>query len=155
MLLVRFIFVVSMIVALGCVPAHVPKQFCASTTDVASIASRLDPEGHLQSREVPGDLRRATLRYLRGEICGQPPCDLFPDKADVKACEEGHMLTGWILHKMVTVDEVLVAPTPGTDAVVYAKAPRGDDAFVVVFRRSKEGLWLLFSPLWKVGAGVP
>ena len=150
----RIILALFAITILACTSSRLPRRFCDSPFVTEIQAAVIDPRGRLKDAEVPDQLRKVVIRYLWGEICGDPACELFPDKADVKACEEGYMLTGWILRKEIMVESVEVGLEAGV-AVVTVKARRGEGWFSADFRRSDDGSWVIDEPLWKEGVGIP
>jgi len=128
--------------------------FCMEPVQLDRVAAVVDPGGRLDEPGVPAALRESVLRYLLGGICGYPVCDLFPDEADVRACQEGYLRARAILHKKVTINYVSVGNLSG-DAVIGLETENGKHSYTVIFRRFPHGSWLVFDPLWEDGRGVP
>lgn len=131
---------------MGCGSTKVNRQFCLPGISREVVADIVDPEGWLDSPDVPEALRASVLRYIFGAICGKPACDLFTNKLDVKACEDGYLDGRSILHKKVLIDEVAVGAAIGF-AVVSLVTPDGNHAYSAIFRRSVNGSWFVFDPL--------
>ena len=138
----------------GCKSTKVDRLFCSEPLQLDDVAAVIDPDGSLDAPEVPAALRKSVLRYLFGAICGKPVCDLFPEEADVRACEEGYLRARAILQKKVRINYVSVGTVSG-DAAIGLETDRGKRVFGVVFRRHADGSWLIFDPLQEAGRGVP
>jgi len=149
--------IATLVVALGavaCVSSRVERQFCEVSSDASLVATTIDPAGRLEHPSVPEALRKSVLRYLWGQICDQQACDLYRQAEDIKACEEGYLSTSWILRRKVELEYVGVDQAGGAAAVVITTAG-GHRSFAAHFRRSENGEWFVFEPLWEAGIGVP
>ncbi len=147
------IFVLSIGVG-ACISPRGGEHFCAPSAEIDLVASEVDPAGRLQRSDVPIPLRAAILAYLRGQICGRPACDLFRSKEDVKACKDGYLATRAILRKRIKIVYIDVDAVGGL-AAVEIQLVRGGRNFAAWFRRSNDGSWFVFEPLWEAGVGVP
>ena len=140
--------------ATACVSSRVPRQFCTAATGIDAIAATIDPDGHLQSPDVPETLQATVLRYLWGQICGRPACDLYRGAEDIKACKDGYLSTRSLLRRKIKIVYIGVDRIGGA-AAIEISAANGSQRFTAHFRRSDDGSWFVFEPLWEAGVGVP
>jgi hypothetical protein len=149
-----FLTLFGLIALCGCTTTRLERDLCASPFNEVAAQKILDPRGILlPMKPRHHGLHYAVLRYLAGEICNEPSCDLF-SHATRMACEE-HLLPVSRAYKQLLVIEKVVIDQSTGDAIVLLRSGKDGRTYSFALRKRDSGTWEVFQMLWQHGVGVP